>query len=88
MIDGLLKEWVGDLGDDEALSCIWRWLKTMMKQVTAVAEKNIELVENICIVEFCIYVHWSWWSQTNIKILSQVTNTRFNFQFIAYYKLT
>jgi hypothetical protein len=57
MIDGLLKEWVGDLMDDESLSCIGRWLKTMMKQVTAVAENNIELVENISIVEFCIYVH-------------------------------
>jgi hypothetical protein len=41
---------------DESLSCLGRWLKKIMKQVTVVAEEN-GLVEKISNTEFCIYGH-------------------------------
>jgi hypothetical protein len=49
----LLDGWVGDLGD-ESLRRVGRQFKLMMKQVIAVVEKGIEVVEGI---EFCIYDH-------------------------------
>jgi hypothetical protein len=49
----LLDGWVVHLAD-ESLRCIGRQLKLMMKQVIAVVEKGIEVVEEI---EFCIYGH-------------------------------
>jgi hypothetical protein len=44
IVGGLLKGQVGDLMD-KLLSYMWRWLKTMMKQMIVMAEKGTKLIE-------------------------------------------
>jgi hypothetical protein len=58
MEDGLQNGWVRNV-IDESLSCMGRWLKTIMKQVIAVVKKGIELGEQISNAGFCIYGIWS-----------------------------
>jgi hypothetical protein len=45
---------MGDLMDD-SLSCMGRWLKMMMKQVTAVVQKGPEFVAKLSNIEFYTY---------------------------------
>jgi hypothetical protein len=40
MVGGLLNTWVGDMVE-ESFSCMRRWPKMVMKQVTAVVEKGL-----------------------------------------------
>jgi hypothetical protein len=57
MVDASLNGQLDDLMD-ESLSCLGRWLKKIMKQVTVVTEEN-GVVKQISNTEFYIYGHRS-----------------------------